>query len=217
MTSKQLLAPLGKYRTCAFSVSLYNNPATLKSHLAIWQTGFVSTGTVGWSKTWPQVNQKAMALCPSSTNGWVSRSLLQGRKSRKRLSGSCMFCVSHNWLSCFGVIRMQKMPSSRWVGSGWEGGRSEPTGPQGSPLPRPRMKVCLHQLEICCCFNWAAGEASPSPLLATNTKQLSFDEVVSQSSPSNCTVYCGGVTTGLTGESRAARSLDTSRNGVLES
>lgn len=38
-------------------------------------------------------------------------------------------------------------------------------------------------------------------LLATNTKQLSFDEVVNQSSPSNCTVYCGGVTTGLTGES----------------
>lgn len=38
-------------------------------------------------------------------------------------------------------------------------------------------------------------------ILATNTKQLSFDEVVNQSSPSNCTVYCGGVTTGLTGES----------------
>lgn len=36
--------------------------------------------------------------------------------------------------------------------------------------------------------------------LATNTKQLSFDEVVNQSSPTNCTVYCGGVTTGLTGE-----------------
>lgn len=33
-----------------------------------------------------------------------------------------------------------------------------------------------------------------------NTKHLSFDEVVNQSSPSNCTVYCGGVTTGLTGE-----------------
>lgn len=39
-------------------------------------------------------------------------------------------------------------------------------------------------------------------ILATNTKQLSFDEVVNQSSPSNCTVYCGGVTTGLTGESQ---------------
>lgn len=110
---------------------------------------------------------------------------------------------------------MQKTPSSRWVGSGWEGGRSGPTGPQGSPLPRLRMKVCCCSLDICIC--WAAGEASPSPLLATNTKQLSFDEVVNQSSPSNCTVYCGGVTTGLTGESRTARSQDTSMNRVLES
>lgn len=32
-----------------------------------------------------------------------------------------------------------------------------------------------------------------------NSKHLSFDEVVNQSSPSNCTVYCGGVSTGLTG------------------
>jgi len=32
-----------------------------------------------------------------------------------------------------------------------------------------------------------------------NSKHLSFDEVMSQSSPSNCTVYCGGVSTGLTG------------------
>lgn len=43
--------------------------------------------------------------------------------------------------------------------------------------------------------------------LATNTKQLSFDEVVNQSSPSNCTVYCGGVTTGLTGESNTVHSV----------
>lgn len=55
------------------------------------------------------------------------------------------------------------------------------------------------------------------PLSATNTKQLSFDEVVNQSSPSNCTVYCGGVTTGLTGELHTARSPDPSRNSVLES
>ncbi|XP_078143568.1 cytotoxic granule associated RNA binding protein TIA1-like isoform X3 [Centroberyx gerrardi] len=34
--------------------------------------------------------------------------------------------------------------------------------------------------------------------LGANTKQLSFDEVVNQSSPNNCTVYCGGVTAGLT-------------------
>lgn len=30
-------------------------------------------------------------------------------------------------------------------------------------------------------------------------KQLNFDEVMSQSSPTNCTVYCGGIINGLTG------------------
>lgn len=35
---------------------------------------------------------------------------------------------------------------------------------------------------------------------AANCKHLSFDEVVNQSSPSNCTVYCGGVSSGLTGK-----------------
>lgn len=51
------------------------------------------------------------------------------------------------------------------------------------------------------CFNACAFFSPLFHILATNTKQLSFDEVVNQSSPSNCTVYCGGVTTGLTGES----------------
>ncbi|GCB63037.1 hypothetical protein scyTo_0011557 [Scyliorhinus torazame] len=32
----------------------------------------------------------------------------------------------------------------------------------------------------------------------TSTKQLSYEEVVNQSSPSNCTVYCGGIAVGLT-------------------
>ncbi|CAH0686465.1 unnamed protein product [Spodoptera exigua] len=33
-----------------------------------------------------------------------------------------------------------------------------------------------------------------------NSKPLTFDEVYNQSSPTNCTVYCGGLTTGLTEE-----------------
>ncbi|KTF80010.1 hypothetical protein cypCar_00035889 [Cyprinus carpio] len=47
--------------------------------------------------------------------------------------------------------------------------------------------------------NWATRKP-PAPKITyeTNTKHLSFDEVVNQSSPTNCTVYCGGVTTGLT-------------------
>lgn len=32
-----------------------------------------------------------------------------------------------------------------------------------------------------------------------NTKQLRFEDVVNQSSPKNCTVYCGGIASGLTG------------------
>ncbi|KAJ2942450.1 hypothetical protein O0L34_g16055 [Tuta absoluta] len=33
-----------------------------------------------------------------------------------------------------------------------------------------------------------------------NSKPLTFDEVYNQSSPTNCTVYCGGLTAGLTEE-----------------
>uniref|UniRef100_A0A4W5K608 TIA1 cytotoxic granule-associated RNA binding protein n=1 Tax=Hucho hucho TaxID=62062 RepID=A0A4W5K608_9TELE len=47
--------------------------------------------------------------------------------------------------------------------------------------------------------NWATRKPpAPKATYETNTKHLSFEEVVNQSSPSNCTVYCGGVTTGLT-------------------
>lgn len=31
---------------------------------------------------------------------------------------------------------------------------------------------------------------------------MNFDEVMGQSSPTNCTVYCGGIINGLTGEQR---------------
>ena len=34
--------------------------------------------------------------------------------------------------------------------------------------------------------------------LSANSKPLTFDEVYNQSSPTNCTVYCGGITNGLT-------------------
>ncbi|CAG5867688.1 unnamed protein product, partial [Menidia menidia] len=47
--------------------------------------------------------------------------------------------------------------------------------------------------------NWATRKPAPKTTNeTTSSKQLSFDEVLNQSSPSNCTVYCGGVTTGLT-------------------
>ncbi|KAF4517816.1 hypothetical protein B566_EDAN008922 [Ephemera danica] len=35
---------------------------------------------------------------------------------------------------------------------------------------------------------------------SVNSKPLTFDEVYNQSSPTNCTVYCGGITNGLTEE-----------------
>ncbi|PWA26827.1 hypothetical protein CCH79_00001160, partial [Gambusia affinis] len=46
--------------------------------------------------------------------------------------------------------------------------------------------------------NWATRKPAPKTTNETSTKQLSFDEVLNQSSLSNCTVYCGGVTQGLT-------------------
>ena len=35
---------------------------------------------------------------------------------------------------------------------------------------------------------------------SANSKPLTFDEVYNQSSPTNCTVYCGGITNGLSEE-----------------
>ncbi|XP_056154155.1 nucleolysin TIA-1 isoform X2 [Lampris incognitus] len=47
--------------------------------------------------------------------------------------------------------------------------------------------------------NWATRKPpAPKTNYESNSKHLSFEEVVNQSSPSNCTVYCGGVSTGLT-------------------
>ena len=39
-----------------------------------------------------------------------------------------------------------------------------------------------------------------SLLPAANAKPLTFDEVYNQSSPTNCTVYCGGIAVGLSEE-----------------
>ncbi|XP_025833794.1 nucleolysin TIA-1 isoform X2 [Agrilus planipennis] len=47
--------------------------------------------------------------------------------------------------------------------------------------------------------NWATRKP-PAPKNDANTKPLTFDEVYNQSSPTNCTVYCGGITNGLTEE-----------------
>ncbi|GJQ68126.1 hypothetical protein Trydic_g10713 [Trypoxylus dichotomus] len=47
--------------------------------------------------------------------------------------------------------------------------------------------------------NWATRKP-PAPKNEVNAKPLTFDEVYNQSSPTNCTVYCGGITNGLTEE-----------------
>ncbi|XP_076436961.1 cytotoxic granule associated RNA binding protein TIA1-like isoform X2 [Babylonia areolata] len=47
--------------------------------------------------------------------------------------------------------------------------------------------------------NWATRKPL-APVPKENVKQLSYDEIFNQSSSSNSTVYCGGVSTGLTDE-----------------
>ncbi|KAF7409840.1 hypothetical protein HZH68_004221 [Vespula germanica] len=49
---------------------------------------------------------------------------------------------------------------------------------------------------------WFTGRVYTRSLLLriANAKPLTFDEVYNQSSPTNCTVYCGGLTNGLTEE-----------------
>jgi len=47
--------------------------------------------------------------------------------------------------------------------------------------------------------NWATRQP-PAPVAKENTRPLEYEKVHSQSSPTNCTVYCGGVTMNLTEE-----------------
>ncbi|CAG9759917.1 unnamed protein product [Ceutorhynchus assimilis] len=47
--------------------------------------------------------------------------------------------------------------------------------------------------------NWATRKP-PTAKNEAAAKPLTFDEVYNQSSPTNCTVYCGGITNGLTEE-----------------
>lgn len=47
--------------------------------------------------------------------------------------------------------------------------------------------------------NWATRKP-PTSRNDANAKPLTFDEVYNQSSPTNCTVYCGGITNGLSEE-----------------
>lgn len=52
------------------------------------------------------------------------------------------------------------------------------------------------------CFYWNAAINCFSlffTFIAVNSKPLTFDEVYNQSSPTNCTVYCGGVNGALSG------------------
>ncbi|XP_068916750.1 cytotoxic granule associated RNA binding protein TIA1 isoform X3 [Tenebrio molitor] len=44
--------------------------------------------------------------------------------------------------------------------------------------------------------NWATRKP-PAPKPEANSKPMSFDEIYNQSSATNCTVYCGGITNGL--------------------
>ncbi|XP_022240765.1 nucleolysin TIAR-like isoform X4 [Limulus polyphemus] len=48
--------------------------------------------------------------------------------------------------------------------------------------------------------NWATRKPANNRPNEGNTKPLTFDEVYNQSSPNNCTVYCGGINQGLTGQ-----------------
>ncbi|XP_033835415.1 nucleolysin TIAR isoform X1 [Periophthalmus magnuspinnatus] len=47
--------------------------------------------------------------------------------------------------------------------------------------------------------NWATRKPpAPKSVQESSSKQLRFEDVVNQSSPQNCTVYCGGIQSGLT-------------------
>uniref|UniRef100_A0A8C4N4Y1 TIA1 cytotoxic granule-associated RNA binding protein-like 1 n=1 Tax=Eptatretus burgeri TaxID=7764 RepID=A0A8C4N4Y1_EPTBU len=55
--------------------------------------------------------------------------------------------------------------------------------------------------------NWATRKPQAPKNPPENSKTLSYEEVLNQSSPTNSTVYCGGITHGLTGKVSSASPL----------
>ncbi|XP_045150116.1 LOW QUALITY PROTEIN: nucleolysin TIA-1 [Echinops telfairi] len=97
------------------------------------------------------------------------------------------------------------------MGGQWLGGRQIRTNWATRKPPAPKSTYecrCIGEEKErtlafkCELFRRLIAEIDEKQIKTTvqksNTKQLSYDEVVNQSSPSNCTVYCGGVTSGLT-------------------
>uniref|UniRef100_UPI00358E6C9B nucleolysin TIAR-like isoform X2 n=1 Tax=Myxine glutinosa TaxID=7769 RepID=UPI00358E6C9B len=62
--------------------------------------------------------------------------------------------------------------------------------------------------------NWATRKPQAPKNPPENTKTLSYEEVLNQSSPTNSTVYCGGITHGLT--EQLMRSAFSSFGQILE-
>ncbi len=62
----------------------------------------------------------------------------------------------------------------------------------------------MHKRSIFCvwnhCLRHRSIELFPLVFISANAKPLTFDEVYNQSSPTNCTVYCGGIANGLSEE-----------------
>lgn len=69
------------------------------------------------------------------------------------------------------------------------------------------MRLCLYVRVVSLLSSSPSSWPSSSSVLpwlvhfaaAVNSKPLTFDEVYNQSSPTNCTVYCGGVNGALSG------------------
>ncbi|OXA43989.1 Nucleolysin TIA-1, partial [Folsomia candida] len=66
--------------------------------------------------------------------------------------------------------------------------------PPGRQVNRDSTKQKERTYAVCCVLQ------SLVYVSGGNSKQLTFDEVYNQSSPTNCTVYCGGITNGLSEE-----------------
>lgn len=125
---------------------------------------------------------------------------------------------------------MQRMPSVKCPASGFKDARSGLTGQHvNHQLPKAfrtvsfnsrhtsswvhRNKHHLGHSEIAqisvhfslffffaCLFYYSFCLIWSRSCFSDGSKHLKFDDIVTQSSPQNCTVYCGGIQTGLTGK-----------------
>lgn len=105
-------------------------------------------GFVSFFNKW--VSVPVMHMCERTEKTWAGSDcwLVETRGFFYSKTFVCLIWVTQDFACLLCMFRMQRMPYSRWEDSGSGGGRSGPTGPQGSLLLKLPMKVRFTAIQL---------------------------------------------------------------------